>query len=256
MSGRHAVGLERVPFEQATALHRLAPEAKLIGLLLFVAAVACTPRTAIAAFVVDAAVLAVLITVARVPATAMVRRFGVIVPFFVVAAVIPVVASGERRDVLGASLSVDGLWASWNIVAKTTLGATATLLMSSTTTVAQLVAGMSRLRLPRLVVAIVAFMLRSIDELLAQVGRMRRSMVARAHDPRWLWQARPMAASAGALFVRAYERGERTHQAMLARGYDGTMPDLDDRRAAPGEWAVALLPGSVAALALAVAAAR
>jgi cobalt/nickel transport system permease protein len=109
---------------------------------------------------------------------------------------------------------------------------------------------MSRLRVPRLVVAIFAFMLRSIDELVGQVGRMRRSMVARAHDPRWLWQARPMAASAGALFVRAYERGERTHQAMVARGYDGSMPDLDDRRATAGEWTVALIPGSVAVIAL------
>jgi cobalt/nickel transport system permease protein len=127
--------------------------------------------------------------------------------------------------------------------------------VSSTTTVAQLVAGMSRLRLPRILVAIVAFMLRSIDELVGQIGRMRRSMVARAHDPRWLWQARPIAASAGALFVRAYERGERTHHAMLARGYDGTMPELDDRRAAAGEWAVALVPASMAVAALVIGAA-
>jgi cobalt/nickel transport system permease protein len=228
----------------------MAPEAKLVGLLVFVAAVAGTPRTALAAFAVDAVVLTALVTVGRVPPVSIIRRVAVIAPFLVLAALIPFIASGERRDVLGLSLSVEGLWASWNIVAKATLGATATLLVSSTTTVAELVSAMSRLRMPRILVAIIAFMLRSIDALADQLGRMRRAMVARAHDPRWLWQARPIAASAGALFVRAYERGERTHQAMLARGYDGTMPDLDDRRAAPREWVVALIPGSVAVVAL------
>jgi cobalt/nickel transport system permease protein len=35
-----------------------------------------------------------------------------------------------------------------------------------------------------------------------------------------------LARSLGALFIRSYERGERVHLAMLARGYDGTMPVL------------------------------
>ena len=28
----------------------------------------------------------------------------------------------------------------------------------------------------------------------------------------------------GSLFIRSYERGERVHLAMVARGYDGTLP--------------------------------
>ena len=79
-------------------------------------------------------------------------------------------------------------------------------------------------------------MLRYIDVLVEQLGRMRRSMVARGHDPRWLWQIKPIASSAGALFVRSYERGERVHQAMLARGYSGVMPVVNDRHASTREW--------------------
>ena len=55
-------------------------------------------------------------------------------------------------------------------------------------------------------------------------------MTARGHDARWFWQARPLATSAGAMFIRAYERGERIHHAMLARGFTGSMPLID----APG----------------------
>jgi cobalt/nickel transport system permease protein len=32
----------------------------------------------------------------------------------------------------------------------------------------------------------------------------------------------------GILFLRAFERGERVHAAMLARGWDGTIRTLDD----------------------------
>jgi cobalt/nickel transport system permease protein len=65
-------------------------------------------------------------------------------------------------------------------------------------------------------------------------------MVARGYDPRWLFQARPIASSAGTLFVRSYERGERVYDAMLSRGYTGEMPAIDSRTTSAGEWAVAL----------------
>jgi cobalt/nickel transport system permease protein len=153
--------------------------------------------------------------------------------------------------VLGTSLSVDGVWATWNIVAKATLGATASIVLSATTAVPDLLHGLTRLRVPRVPVAIVAFMVRYLDLLAAdQLRRMRTAMTARCHDPRWLWQARPIASSAGVLFVRSYERGERVHQAMQARGYTGTMPELDDRRATGRDWASAAVPGIVAVAAL------
>ncbi|HUF96828.1 MAG TPA: energy-coupling factor transporter transmembrane component T, partial [Ilumatobacter sp.] len=98
--------------------------------------------------------------------------------------------------------------------------------------------------------SIIAFMFRYLDVVGDQLTRMRRSMTARCHDPRWLWQARPIASSAGALFVRSYERGERVHHAMLARGFTGQMPVLDDRRAARSDWLVAVGPAFAAAIAL------
>ena len=100
--------------------------------------------------------------------------------------------------------------------------------------------------------AIVGFMVRYLDLLVEQVHRTRQAMAARCHEPRWLWQSRPLASSMGVTFVRSYERGERVHQAMLARGYAGTMPELDDRRATAPEWWLSLTPGLIAILALIV----
>jgi cobalt/nickel transport system permease protein len=41
------------------------------------------------------------------------------------------------------------------------------------------------------------------------------------------------------LFIRAYERGERIHHAMLARGFDGSMPVLDPPGLARPRWELA-----------------
>lgn len=251
-AGSHGVAHGHLYVHGHSAVHRLAPEAKLVGLVAFVVAVALTPRTAVPAFAVDAIVVAALFVASGLPARVLART-AVIVPFVLFAAFVPFVADGRSVDVLGVALSVDGLWATWNIVVKAWLGATAGIVLSATTPIPEVLHGLTRLRAPKAMVAIASFMFRYLDLLAEQLRRMRAAMTARCHDPRWLWQARPLASSAGVLFVRSYERGERIHQAMLARGFNGTMPELDSRRAVTSDWFAAIAPGAVATVALVVA---
>lgn len=249
MATGHATDHHHLHVPGSTPVHRLPPEAKVAGLVLFVVMVALTPRRAIWAFGVDAAVLASIVVTARIPLRVLVARLTAIIPFVAFAVFLPFFAGGRQVEVLGASLSSEGLWGTWNILVKAVIGTTASIVLSATTPIPDIVHGLSRLRFPSVMVSIVAFMFRYLDVLGDQLARMRRSMTARGHDPRWLWQARPIAASAGALFVRSYERGERVHQAMLARGFTGQMPVLDDRRATRSDWIAASLPALAAAIA-------
>jgi len=235
-------------------VHRLAPEVKVVAVFAFVVTVALTPRERVAAFAVYATAMVGVIAVTRLPVRVVLSRLAVVLPFVTFALLVPFIGGGEQTEVLGVELSVDGLWATWNILAKAVLGASASIVLSATTPVPDLLRGLTRMRVPKVMVAIVAFMVRYLDLLVEQLGRMRTSMTARCHDPRWLWQVKPIASSAGALFVRSYERGERIHQAMLARGYSGTMPALDDRRATIREWMTAALLPAVAVTTLAVTA--
>ncbi len=253
MSGVHAGGVHGLHLPGSTPVHRLVPEAKLLGLTAFVVAAAVTPRHAVPVLLVDGAVLVAVAAIARIPVATFLTRLAVIAPFVLAALVIPFVADGPTTSVAGASLSTEGLWATWNVIAKATLGAGAAIVMSATTPLPSMIDGLSRLRLPHVLVAIVAAMVRYLDLLAAQLGRMRRAMTARGHDPRWLWQVRPVASSVGLLFVRSYERGERVHRAMLARGYDGTVVVEDERPGpSPAQWAAALLPAVIGVGALVV----
>ena len=78
---------------------------------------------------------------------------------------------------------------------------------------------------------------------------MRIARISRGDDPRWLWQVAGLARTAGALFVRSYERGERVYVAMLARGYGGamTVDALGGTRGTAASWSRALVAPLLAA---------
>lgn len=234
-------------------VHRLSPEVKLVVALVFVTSVALTPREAIWAFAVYSVLIGALARRASLRLRFVAARLVAVLPFIVFALFIPFVASGERTQLVGISVSVEGLWAAWNVVAKASLGASVSIILAATTEVPELIRGMGVLRVPPVVTAIASFMVRYLELISSELARMRTAMTARAYDPRWLWQTKPIAASAGALFIRSYERGERVHAAMLSRGFTGEMPDLGHKKATRAEWRAGISVATVAPMVLVAA---
>ncbi|MEU2656543.1 cobalt ECF transporter T component CbiQ [Streptomyces sp. NPDC007325] len=221
-------------------VHRLPPHTKLVAVLGFVLVVVTTPREAVWAFACYAALLGAVAALARVPAGFLLRRLAIELPFVGFALLMPFVVPGERTELLGVTVSVPGLWGAWNILAKGTLGVAASVLLAATTELRALILGLQRLGLPSLLVQIASFMIRYGDVVTDELRRMsvaRRSRGFEARGPRH-WGV--LAKTAGALFIRSYERGERVHLAMISRGYTGTMPLLDERPTARAQWATAL----------------
>ncbi|MBD2188009.1 cobalt ECF transporter T component CbiQ [Pseudanabaena mucicola] len=86
------------------------------------------------------------------------------------------------------------------------------------------------LRMPPLLVSILASMYRYMGVLTNEFNAMRRAATARNFAPRHLcdrnrddlpWQRQVLGNMLGMLFIRTYDRGDRIYQAMLARGYQG-----------------------------------
>jgi cobalt/nickel transport system permease protein len=234
-------------------LHRLAPEAKIVAAFGLVVAIAVTPRQAVWAFAGFAVIAAGLVAGSRVGFRFVAIRLLAVLPFVVFALFIPFVATGETVEVWGIDLSVDGLWGMWNILAKAVLGASVSIVLTATTEIPEIIRGMGILRVPALFTAIAMFMVRYLELIADELRRTRLAMTSRGYAPRWLSQAAPIASAAGALFVRSYERGERVHAAMLSRGFTGTMPAIDDRRATSREWAAAMCLVALAAFVAAAA---
>lgn len=233
-------------------LHAIAPEVKIVAAFGFVLSVAITPRQAWWAFAIYAVIVAVLARLARVPSRFVALRLTAVLPFVVFALFIPFVATGDQVEVWGVGISVEGLWGMWNILAKALLGASVSILLTATTEIPEIIRGLGVLRVPALFTSIAMFMVRYLELVADELQRTRVAMTSRGYDPRWLSQARPIASSAGAMFVRSYERGERVHAAMVSRGFGGIMPGLGHRPATGSEWARSLgLVAACAAVAMA-----
>ncbi|MGF1340631.1 cobalt ECF transporter T component CbiQ [Streptomyces flavovirens] len=220
-------------------VHRLPPHCKLVAVLGFVLVVVSTPREALWAFALYAVLLAAVAAVARVPAGFLLKRLVIEVPFVAFALLMPFVVPGEQTELLGLSVSVPGLWGAWNVLAKGTLGVAASVLLASTTELRSLLLGLQRLRLPPLLVQIASFMLRYGDVITDELRRMSIARRSRGFEARGVRHWGVLAKTAGALFIRSYERGERVHLAMVSRGYTGTLPVIDEVTASRTQWAYA-----------------
>lgn len=224
-------------------VHALPPHCKLTAVLCFVVVVVSTPREAVWAFALYALLLAAVAAVARIPPGFLLKRLAVEVPFVAFAVLMPFVVPGERAELLGVPVSVPGLWGAWNVLAKGTLGVAASVILASTTELRALLLGLQRLKLPPLLVQIAAFMIRYGDVVTDELRRMSVARRSRGFEARGVRHWGVLARTAGALFIRSYERGERVHLAMVSRGYTGTMPVIDVVTASRAQWAhAAALP--------------
>ena len=214
----------RLHYHGHSPVHRAQPHLKLLALLGFVLVVVATPGDLYGVFAGYLGVLAAVTVWSAVPPSYLLKRLVVEVPFLVFALLVPFVSSGPYVEVWGVTVSEPGLVAAAALVMKGTLGVLASLLLAATTEPHDIIRGLERLRMPAQLVQILAFMVRYLDVVGDEMQRMRTALASRgftARDPRH-WPV--IARSAGALFIRSYERGERVHLAMLSRGYDGKLP--------------------------------
>ena len=77
-----------------------------------------------------------------------------------------------------------GLVAAWGLIVKGSLGVLASLTLAATTDPQDVLVGLRRLRMPDLIVQIMGFMLRYLEVVTAEMGRMTTSMKSRGSNPR------------------------------------------------------------------------
>jgi cobalt/nickel transport system permease protein len=248
MGAGHAHPLYR---DGESVVHRAPPEVKIVCLVIFVLAVVATPRQTFWPYAIYALIVVAIWRLAQIPLRWIVPRMLIEAPFLILAVLLPFAEGGERVEFAGLHLSVSGLFAAWGIVVKGTLGVAGSLTVAATTTARELPVALSRLGVPAMLTSTLVLMIRYIDVLAAEANRMRIARVSRGDSPRALHQAGATARSVGALFLRSYERGERVYLAMLARGFDGAVPQLASgagsaARASARQWLLASLPAAAA----------
>jgi cobalt/nickel transport system permease protein len=206
--------------------HSLAPRTRILCVLLLVFATGLTPNGRWWTWAIYAIGVLALLLVSRVSLLVLLRR--VAVEFTFVGVVLIGTLFRSEGEILWQwgwlTISTGGLMVLGSVMLKALLSLLVLNLLVLTTSIPALLHSLVSLRVPPLLVAILASMYRYIAVLADEFNSMKRAALSRNLMNSSHWQRLVAGHMIGALFIRTYERGDRIHQAMLARGYTGLPP--------------------------------
>ncbi len=238
----------------SSALHRLDARVKTVMTLLLILGFLSTPERAWPAYPLLWAMVGSLATVAGLGVRRLAWRGSAALPFALAAATLLFTVPGRPLLVVGGlTISDAGAARFAAILIKSWLSAQAALLLALTTPFPDLLWALGSLRVPGILVSIIAFTYRYLFTLYDEAERLLRARESRSAAAegrraggRLIWRAQVAGGMIGNLFLRSYERSERVYAAMLARGYRGQMRVLSP----PPLTRQAVLWGSVPVIAV------
>jgi cobalt/nickel transport system permease protein len=221
-------------------VHQIPPHIKILAGLLFIIVAVSTDITNWPAFVAYFAIIITITQIAKLPIITVFKRSLIEVPFIFFALLMPLFGTGEVIEIGSLNLYVNGLLAGAGIVVKGTLGILVAINLSATTTAREILNGLETLKMPTPMVQIASFMLRYVNVVNDEMLRMAVARASRGFEATGIRQWPVLATAAGALFIRSYERGERVHLAMIARGYQGELPRTEKINNSARYWVIGL----------------
>lgn len=212
--------------QRVSSWHRLVPQTRVICALLFVFATALTPNGRWWTWAIYSIGLTIGIWLSHITLSVLLKRVAIESTFLSVVLLGTLFREGGVVLWQWGALQITtlGLMVLGSVASKALLCLLMLNLLILTTPVPALLNALTVLKVPPLLVAILASMCRYITLLIEEFQTMRRAALGRNLMRYSRWQRLIMGNMIGALFIRTYERGERIHQAMLSRGYTGLPP--------------------------------
>lgn len=222
---------------QDSAIHRLDSRVKFIVVLVFTAMVISLPRTSLSILACYAIWPFAVLVCAKIPLKFVFRQILLVSPFVLVLALsCPLYDKTPVRVSFGPFLWAGS--AGWircfTILGKFVVTMLALIGLVSTTRFNDLLAGLQRLGLPRLLTIQLGFLYRYIFVLIDRAHHILRARAGRRlKNLGFKTELKTAGSMLGSLFIRSIDTAEHISIAMQARGFDGswhTLSKLQIRR--------------------------
>jgi cobalt/nickel transport system permease protein len=222
---------------QDSAIHRLDSRVKFLVVLVFTALVISLPKTSLSILACYAIGPFAALVLAGIPLRFVFKQIVLVSPFVVVLALsCPLYDRTPVAVGFGpfSWQSTVGWMRCFAILGKFIVTMLALIALVSTTRFNDLLTGLQRLGLPRLLIIQLGFLYRYIFVLIDRAHRLLRARAGRKlKNLGFSAELRTAASMLGSLFIRSIDSAERTSIAMQARGFDGnwrTLSTLQIRR--------------------------
>ena len=201
---------------QNSFLQNLDPRVKLLTALFSIIIIVATPAYGYNGYVLFLGLILFLAVVSSIPIFFLLKKSLYFLPFTVTLLFFSLIRSASADKWIFAV----------SVFAKSCLAFLVTVLLISTTRFEELLKGMEKLKIPKLVIVLFSFMYRYFFVLIDELMRMFRA--AKSRSPKKFKPIRFFGNIIGVLFVRTYDRAERIYQAMISRGFDGEIHTLNE----------------------------
>jgi len=203
-----------------STIHRLDARAKVLVTLVFIICVVSQNRYELAALFPFFIFPAVIISLAGLPPLFILRKIILLCPFVLAVGIFNPVFDREILLQLGP-LGISGGWISFaSILTRSVLTVGAALILVGVTGFTAVCQALERLGMPQVFAVQLLFLYRYIFVLAEESGRASRARELRSCGKKGLG-IRSFGSLAGHLLLRTWQRAERIHMAMLARGFSG-----------------------------------
>lgn len=207
-------------------LHRLDPRIKLITVFAFILIIVSEPRGELRPFILYGLVIATLVFVSRVPLRFILSRCLIVSPFVLMAAVFYPVSS----MIIGEFRGIDGYQAEYRVALSIVFKAFTTVilltLLISTEKFHNLLLGLRKLKMPRLLGILSALMYRYIFILTDEAMRTSRARDSRTPGKLNMNKFKVYGNQAAMIFLRSMDRSQMIYNSMLSRGFKGEFPGM------------------------------
>lgn len=228
-----------------SAVHRLDARVKVVATLAFIVSVALLPDGAWAVYALAFGLVMAATLAARLSPWRVIKRSLIGLPFLLVAVTVIFSVPGNPiwHGPFGLVASDTGLARFVSIVLRSLISLQAAVLMTMTTRFPDILHALRHLKVPAILVSIIAFMYRYLAVLVEEVQRMLRARASRSAAAlaskaggSIVWRATVTGHMAGQLLVRSLDRSDRVYNAMLSRGYAGELLTLRPHSMRRSDW--------------------
>lgn len=241
--------------DRDSTVHRLDPRVKVVCTLLFIVCVTILPDGAWVFYGIGLLLVALATLASDLSPWVVFKRSLIGLPFLLAAVSIVFTVPGNPlwAGPWGLTVSDAGLVRFASILLRTMISLQAAVLLTSTTTFPDILHALRHLKVPAILISIIAFMYRYLFVMTDEVSRLLRGRSSRsASVPGYKsggtlrWRGAVAGHMVGQMLIRSLDRSDRVYNAMVARGYNGQMLTLRPHVMSNFDWAVLVVACTIA----------
>ncbi|MDI9618094.1 cobalt ECF transporter T component CbiQ [Methanothermobacter sp.] len=218
------INIERESLKESS-IHSLDGRVKLI--ITFIIIIFAVATQSITTLILMEIYLIILIFLSNVSPSYAIKRLILILPFGgFIALFQPFIRPGDViwAGPFGIDITLHGIIFGALLLGKVTVSVTAVILLSSTTSMQELVGSARRIGVPSDFAMLLNLTVRYLFFFYDELERIRNAQKTRCFDiwnknVPYQWRLRKVGETIAMMFLRAYEQGERVYLSMLSRGY-------------------------------------